>query len=184
MVEVIFVYNDKEINIKCQIEEKMDEIIKKFAIKISKDIKSFDFTYNEYKINTQLTLNQLINKSDSIKKKIYIFVKSKDNLYMNTVSNDGAPKNAGANIIKTKDIICPECNESIRFLIKDYKITLYDCKNRHNFKNILLNEFENTQIIDKSKFLPNICKEHNEFYVVYCSNCKKNLCYECLGEDY
>ena len=182
MVEVIFVYNEKEINFKCQIEEKMDEIIKKFAIQKSKDINSYAFTYNECKINTEITLNQLINKSDSMKKKIYIYVKSKDNLYMNTVSNDGAPKNAGANIIKTKELICPECYESTRFLIKDYKITLYDCQNRHNFKNILLNEFENTQIINKSKFLPNICREHNEFLTLYCSNCKKNLCYDCLDE--
>ena len=81
MVEVIFVYNEKEINIKCQIEEKMDEILKKFAIKISKDIKSFDFTYNEHKINTQLTLNQLINKSDSIKKK-YIYLLNQKTIFI------------------------------------------------------------------------------------------------------
>ena len=32
--------------------------------------------------------------------------------------------------------------------INDYIIQLYNCKNEHNIKNILLNEYEKTQEID------------------------------------
>ena len=31
--------------------------------------------------------------------------------------------------IKSKDIICPECKESIFMNVKDYKINLFDCIN-------------------------------------------------------
>ena len=41
---------------------------------------------------------------------------------------------------------------------EDYRINLLDCKNGHNSKDILLDEFKNSQIIDPSKALCNICK--------------------------
>ena len=63
----------------------------------------------------------------------------------------------------------------------DYKIKLYDCKNGHNMENILLEEYENTQKIDTSKIICNICNKinlyNNEFYV--CNRCKKNICQLC-----
>ena len=54
-------------------------------------------------------------------------------------------------IIKSKEVICPECNEGILISIKDYKINLNGCKNNHKKYNILLDEYENTQNIDLSK---------------------------------
>ena len=59
-------------------------------------------------------------------------------------------------IIKSKNIICPECKESIKMEIKDYKINLYGCKNKHRIENILLNEFEETQYIDRLKIIINL----------------------------
>ena len=47
-------------------------------------------------------------------------------------------------IIKSKNIICPECKENIKMDIIDYKINIYECKNGHKKENILLNEFEET----------------------------------------
>ena len=46
--------------------------------------------------------------------------------------------------------------------MNEYKINLYDCKNRHRMNNILLNEFENTQYIDISKIICDECKEKNK----------------------
>ena len=65
-------------------------------------------------------------------------------------------------IIKSKYIICPQCEENIKYKINDYKIYLYECKNGHRMNNILLNEFEKTQIIDISKIKCKECKENNK----------------------
>ena len=46
--------------------------------------------------------------------------------------------------IESKTIICPTCHEDALINIKDYKITLFNCKNRHINENILLNEFNQT----------------------------------------
>ena len=81
-----------------------------------------------------------------------------------------------------KSIICPECGENAQIKIEDFKINLYGCKNGHNIKNIILENFENTQKLDISKIICNKCKENNksnskEFY--HCFPCKINLCLSC-----
>ena len=37
---------------------------------------------------------------------------------------------------KQDEIICPECKENILIKIEDYKINLYDCKNKHNINTL------------------------------------------------
>ena len=85
---------------------------------------------------------------------------------------------------KSEEIICPKCNENSLLTIKDYKIKLFDCKNRHDCKNILITEFENTQLIDPKNTLCNNCKEkdiinsfNNEIYI--CNSCHIFLCPLC-----
>ena len=46
---------------------------------------------------------------------------------MTIIVNDEQSENF-SNIEKSKYIICPKCKENIKLLIKDYKISLYDCK--------------------------------------------------------
>ena len=60
-------------------------------------------------------------------------------------------------IEKSKEIICPKCKENILIEIKDYKINMYDCKNKDIIENIKIKEFENTQKIDISKIICNEC---------------------------
>ena len=82
--------------------------------------------------------------------------------------------------IISKDIICPQCGESIFMNIKDYKINLYDCKNRHKINNLTFSEFKKTQYIDLSKIVCNLCQRtknntfNNAFY--RCLTCDINLC--------
>ena len=87
------------------------------------------------------------------------------------------------NKINSKQVICPKCQENIRILFKDYKITLYECKNNHTINNILLNEFNNTQIIDLSKIICNNCKNikslSNSIKFYKCNTCGINLCNSC-----
>ena len=65
--------------------------------------------------------------------------------------------NSKAIIVKSKEIICPECDENCCISIKDFKINLYGCKNNHEIKNLLLDEFNNTQYINESKIICDIC---------------------------
>ena len=67
--------------------------------------------------------------------------------------------------------------------MKNYKISLFDCKNKHIKDNILLSQFENTQYIDESKIICEICKTNksltfeNNFFI--CITCKINICPLC-----
>ena len=88
------------------------------------------------------------------------------------------------NKIKSKDITCPRCEESIFIGIKDYKINLFDCINKHKINNLLINEFEQRQYIDLSKIICNICKKtlkgmenYDKFFI--CLACRINLCSSC-----
>ncbi len=46
--------------------------------------------------------------------------------------------------------------------IIDYKINIYECKNKHKIENILLNEFEETQNIDRTNIICDRCKNNNK----------------------
>ena len=79
-----------------------------------------------------------MSESDKRNKRIIILVYS-----INSTINI-----ENTNIKNSKDIICPKCKEICIYEIKDYKIKLYDCKNRHINEYINLNEYENNQNID------------------------------------
>ena len=92
--------------------------------------------------------------------------------------------NQKKSLIKSNDIICPNCKEKARINIKDYNINIYGCKNNHNINNILFDEFENLQMIDRSKIICNQCKinNKNDSYgnkFNYCLDCKMNICVTC-----
>ena len=52
--------------------------------------------------------------------------------------------------IKSKDIICPKCQESCKIKIKKGKIKLYDCINKNITDNIKIKDFPDTQKINIS----------------------------------
>ena len=165
MMQVKFSYKGNIIPIQCNKNEKLKEICNKMETKIENNSVYYKFKGN--KINKELKLKEIIEKDEDIND-INILVNSIDEINKN-------------DLIKSKFIICPECKENIRIKINDYKINLYDCKNGHNINNILLEEYENTQKLDISKIICNICDKYNksnsynnEFYI--CNTCKKNIC--------
>ena len=168
MVEVIFMYDGKQIIIQCNVEDKMKDIINKFKSKIQNEDNNLYYIYNGDKINEELTFNQIINNKEE---KINILV-------YNSKNNENEDRKE----IISNEIICPECKENILINIKNYKINLYECKNGHKIENILFNEYENIQKIDSSKTICNVCYKCNknineEFYI--CNECKFNLCSLC-----
>ena len=170
MVEVIFMYDGKQIIIQCNVEDKMKDIINKFKSKIQNEDNNLYYIYNGDKINEELTFNQIINNKEE---KINILV-------YNSKNNENEDRKE----IISNEIICPECKENILINIKNYKINLYDCKNGHKIENMQLNEYENMQKIDFSKIICNECYKYNinniyneEFYI--CNECQMNLCPLC-----
>ena len=103
------------------------------------------------------------------------------------IGNNDLNQNETKGIIKSKEVICPKCQENILINFDNYNITLYNCKNKHKEKSISFNKFEETQKIDLSKKICNSCKErsksnvfNNEFYK--CITCNIDLCPLCLKQ--
>jgi len=80
-----------------------------------------------------MTLLQQSNDIDKLNKKMSIIAVDFKNIDQNT-----------KNLKKSKNIICPECSESIRIKIEGQKISLYDCRNKHKRDDILLDKLEKT----------------------------------------
>ena len=106
---------------------------------------------------------EIINSEDKKRKNMNILV------YETNI------KNEKSNMAKMNEIICPECKENILININEYKINLYNCKNKHKYNNILLSEYD--QNIDISKIICNKCKVRNK------SNVYNNEIYKCLTCD-
>ena len=176
MSKVIFKYKGNNIIIQCVYNEKMKEIFKKFTNKGQIDINKIYFLYNGENIkeiiqkNEDLKIEKIINKIDKERNEITILVNDSNEQNQN---NDKI-------IIKSKEIICPECKECIKINIDNYKFNLSNCRKGHELNNILIDEFENTQNIDISSIK---CKLYdvnmsnlynNELFI--CLNCNINLC--------
>ena len=205
---VEFIYNKKKTEILCNGNEKLEEIIKRFCLKLELNIENMNFLYEGKNVDMNSTFINTANSEDKNKKKISIIVYDKASIKVEQY------------LQKSKYIICPECKENIRIKIKDFKIELYDCPNCHDIKNLSLSEFEKSQMInklkinnDKSKKTNNnktintqnknsICETsddnihntldyeekyfkcilHKESYTMYCKQCKKNICIICEKE--
>ena len=170
MAEIIFNYQRKEYKIECSIKEKMKEICNKFGNKIGKDISTLNFLYNSEKINDNYSFAQQANQQDI-----------KRNLMTITVYEKYCIKN---NIIKYKEIICPECGENSLINVDNYKIMLYNCKNKHVKSNIFFDEFKNIQYKDNSKRICNKCNNEiknnlNNSKLYKCYSCEIMLCKLC-----
>ena len=78
MAQVVFSFNGNDIIIQCNINEKMEEILKKFCIKVGKEINSLYFIYSgNYLNNDELTFEEIANKEDKERNKMNILVTEK-----------------------------------------------------------------------------------------------------------
>ena len=178
MVEIIFLFNNKKTIIKCEKDELMINICKKYSKEINEDINTMSFTYEEKQINFYLALKEIINENNEIKKKDIIIKTCKDK-----------SEKGNNNYISTKinNIVCPKCGEVCLINIIDYKITFYQCKNGHILRQIPFDEYNLTQkfhelnnnIIQSN----NICEIHNQIYNSYCEMSNKNFCKICQKEQ-
>ena len=172
MAEVKILYNGYQTVIQYDSNEKLEEIFKRFKIKINAENKELVYLYNGEIIKDE---NIIISKLGS-EKIITILACDSNNIPLNI-----------KNIVKLDNVICPICKESAILDEKDYKLIIYGCKNEHITKNILINKFKEYQEIDYSKIICNNCNKNNinnaynnEFYI--CNICKINLCPICKSK--
>ena len=111
-IEVEFNYEGKIINIQSKTDEKMEDIIKRFTSKIGKKKEELYFLYNGDMLNENLSFNSQSKENDTKRNKMSIIVNNK--LDENSDEEEES-------LIKSKYIICPECKESARILINDFK---------------------------------------------------------------
>ena len=172
MSEVEFIFDGSPVNVQCNPDEKMNEILSRFSSKVGKKIEELYFIYGGGIVDEDLTFSNQINKSDKERNKMSILVNTK---------SDGDKEES---LKKSEYIICPICNESARILIDNYKIGIYGCMNGHKTDNILINKFEQTQNVDEAKIKCQNCKKvdkstsyNNIFFI--CFDCKQKLCQLC-----
>ena len=173
MAEVEFIYKGIKTIIQCNINEKMKYIYKRFKDKVNLKDNKIYYSYNgKLGIDEEKKFKKIANAEDKKRKKMTILI------------YDDIKEIKEKEMIKSKDIICPECKENVRININEYKIDLLKCKNGHDMKNILLNEFEETQNINLTDIICCICKNNNKsklynniFYK--CLTCNNNICQLC-----
>ena len=175
MAYVEFQYDGNKTTIQCQTDQKMFEICNNFLSKSNIKENEIYYFYNGKaisQINKNMTFYQMANSLDKTRKKMNILVINNEKINEKNI------------MIKSKNIICPECGEDIKMKINNYKINLFECKNNHRLNNMLLDEFENTQMINLMNIKCDICKDNNkynaynnEFYKCY--ECNKNICPLC-----
>lgn len=149
MSKVEFNLNGNITSILCSENDLMSEICKKFAIKTQTNLDNLIFLYSGNKINLKLTLSQIMNHIDRQRRTISILV--------NEINSIVKSANLNSGLVKSKIPICPECSETTMFTVSNYKISLSDCKNKHQ-KEFLINEYEKTQFVDLNKIICSQCK--------------------------
>ena len=170
MLEIEFIHDDVKSIIKCQENENINNIYEKLTKKMLIKPDSLNFIYNNEKISDNLSIKQIIKNEDKYSNKMKIIV--------NKINSEKIQKS------KRNLIICPQCGKSINIKFKDYKISLFDCKNGHKFDEILLEEFPNNQKIKKESNLKcKNCKDKNNIKKTYyrCYQCQKYLCQDCYS---
>ena len=167
MLQVKFNYNGQEIKIQCKATERLKEVFQKYNSKVNID--KVIYLYGGDKINEELKLEEIINQNDKNLNQIKIVVYD-----INKANND--------NLIESKEIICPTCNENVLINLKDYQLEM-KCKNNHINK-ISFKDFNKK--IDSSKFFCNKCNKkrcdiyNNELYL--CLQYNINLCPLCKSQ--
>ena len=120
----------------------------------------------------KLILNKLsMNKPDKEREQMIILVYS--------IKEESKEEGIKA----SKEVICPQCKEDCLIDMSNYRIKLYDCKNKHVNDNIALNEFKNLQNINENEITCKNCNKtkfkayNQQFYK--CADCQINLCPLC-----
>ena len=165
MVEIEFIFNQKQIVINTEKEEKMKNICYKFAQIVGKDINNLLFTYNGENINGDFTFIQQAYIKDQYKNKITIFVTEKN---INNINIEDAPlpvfaNNNSTDFFQIKFDEMTQKNElnELRNIIDKFNTDI------KYIINIFNNAIENMEIYYKIKCnkINKICYNNNNYFI-------------------
>ena len=170
MSEIVFSYNGIEIVIPCSIDEKFGPIIDRFCLKAQLSRKNVYFLFAGQILDEEIKEGQ-VEKNENNQKIILVCDYNRNSTYEDV-------------LINSKEIICPKCKKGACISMNNYKICIDNCSNGHKTDNISINDFKNTQNINLSSIICNICKIKNKGNVINneffrCITCKYNLCPIC-----
>ena len=174
MIQIEFNCNQDIVVIQANLADKFQDVINRYIQKSLLDPTSLYFMANGKQINPEQTVESQINDLNKQSKSCKVLVILKE-------EEDNPKKEAK---VKSNDIICPYCYEPCRIKIEHFKLTLFDCVNKHTTKDIKLKDFPENQKINVSNVLCDKCKlknfgdsPNNEFFI--CLTCKIYLCLLC-----
>ena len=178
MVEIEFNYNQRITVIQAKLDEPFQNLINKFFQKSLLQPGAVYFLANGKQINNpQNKVESLMTDLNKQNKKMKVLVNEIEENEENNKYKDQV-------IIKSKDIICPNCKEPCRIKMDNCKIKFYECINGHETNNLKITDFENTQKINESQIICDKCKFKNKGNCpkdgyFRCLTCKQNLCLIC-----
>jgi len=172
-ITIEFQYLGRIIYIYSNLNETTETIFKKLQEKIQKDINNIQFIYGGKNINSKKFLFEIINNYDKERKIMTVIA----------YDNSNEKSNNNKNLIMANHVVCPICKESANIYFENMKIKIMNCKYNH-ISSLLYDQFKNTQIIDESKIICNVCKDKNKSNsynkIMYlCNTCHINLCPLC-----
>ena len=127
-VKILFTFRGIKTTIQCNKNEKLRNVMKRYETKVEIDINKVYLLYNGNKVDEELSFEELANREDKMMNMMNILI---DEINNSAIIED--------KIEKSKNIICPKCKENILIEIKDYKISVYECKNKHIIDEIKIN---------------------------------------------
>ena len=169
MAQLIFRFNSQDIIHNYQQGEQISSILQSFCHNVGIKRDNFAFLCNGTVLNDQSIIQSLTPNNN--------------NQIIILVTDIGTSPPTKPVMRQSESIICPICKESIVLSVRDFKVSLFKCKNGHRMDNIPLSKFKETQNIDISKILCGECKSSKaniyENKMHFCVKCNKNLCPLC-----
>ena len=145
--KISFLANGKKINpndtVKSQISKIKEDLTDRNKINPNSTIES-----QASNINEDLTNGNEIKPNSTFESQISKIEEEKNILKITVINSDVKKEDI---FIQAKEIICPQCNESCRIKIENGKIKLFGCINNHNYVEVDILNFKNTQKINISK---------------------------------
>ena len=182
-IKVNFIYKDKKEEFNFNKEDLIKAVFSEFSSKINKNIDEFNYLYCGEKITNYeyKKLSELNNIDDAINISVY------DKEQLNVIPE--------TNLQVSEHIICPRCKNMSEIEINKFKISIKNCNNNHSMPGLYMNDFINTQYIDKSKIICHECKKSeneisknknegkNKLLMCSCGMIICNDCYEIHKEN-
>ena len=168
MFNLNFILEGSIITIQIDGNEPMEKATEKFFFKTGEEISSTYFLYNGNRINLKEKISNIANTFDRDNKQMTIIAQVVEAAFLRK---------------DVKNIICPKCKEICFANINNYKISLNNCKNKHQTENLLISGFDDQQKIDLKAIKCDNCKtkdiESSNKIFYKCFQCNMNLCPQC-----